>query len=106
MPETTKDEVESGFMGLMVVLARTIATSPEIVTVALIRTSPTREMRCHGNMNRKEGAAHDTSHMSAATIKTTTAGGIFNSRKCNGSAFSMILNPAGGVSKNEKSAIC
>ena len=42
------------------------------------RAKATEEGRYAGNVNSKDGAAHETYHISAATIRLRATGGNFN----------------------------
>ena len=82
MPDTTKEDDDSGFMGLTVVLARLNETTPDpLMTTPATATITEKRMRA-GNVNPNVGRAHVTSHISAAMRRPNTRGGTFNSRTC------------------------
>src|SRR6476661_11148683 len=79
MPDTTSEDVVSGFMGLTVVRACLNETIPKPLMMAPKTATLNAKTLREGNSNRKVGMAHEASHMSAATRRMSATGGIFNS---------------------------
>src|SRR5207249_8131446 len=86
MPDTTNEDVDSGFMGLTVVPARLNEVIPNPIMTTPATATVTEKKRCAGNMSPNAGMAHEASHMSAAMRRPTARGGIFNSSTCMASA--------------------
>jgi len=80
MPETTKDDDDSGFIGLIVVLARLKDATPTMIIIApVIAKLNANDLRPR-NTKLSAGIARETSHMSAASNTPTAKGGTFNTR--------------------------
>ena len=80
MPEITKDDDDSGFIGLIVVFARLKEATPKtIIIVPAIAKVSAKNSRPR-NTKLKPGTSRETSHMSAASNAPTAKGGTFNSR--------------------------
>jgi hypothetical protein len=69
-------------MGLTVVRACLNETIPNPLMMAPATATLTARTSPEGNSNSNAGMAHETSHMSAATRKTSATGGTFNSSTC------------------------
>ena len=72
--------MQSGFMGLTVVLAHLNETTPERQMTAPSSARLADERRFAGNLKSRAGVADEAHHMSAATITPSATGGSFNSR--------------------------
>src|SRR5437773_11775000 len=79
MPETTRDDVESGLMGLTIVFARLNETTPERQMTAPISARLADERKLAGNLKSRAGVADAAHHISAATITPSATGRTFNS---------------------------
>src|SRR6266478_4423425 len=79
MPETTRDDVESGLMGLTVVFARLNETTPERQMTAPSSAGLADERKLAGNLKSRAGVADAAHHISAATITPSATGRTFNS---------------------------
>ena len=79
MPPLTKEEVELGFIGLTVVLARRNEATAASATSApaATRTRETDTRAIAGTS--KDGTAKDASHMTRAVANASATGGTFNS---------------------------
>src|SRR5918999_5370910 len=82
MPDNTKDDDDSGFIGLNVVLARLNESTPDMTLIAPAIAKLTASDSRAGNTKSNAGTVHETSHISAADTRTTTTGGTFKSRPC------------------------
>jgi hypothetical protein len=79
-PEETSDDATSGVVGLIVVLARRNAMTPDTLKAtpipAIARATP---MRARVGVS-QDGVDRKTPHMTIATSTATAGGGIFSSR--------------------------
>ena len=80
MPEITKDDDDSGFIGLIVVFARLKEATPNTITIAPAIAKLNAKNSRLGSTKLKPGTSRETSHMSAASNAPTPKGGTFNSR--------------------------
>jgi len=69
-------------MGLTVVLARLNDRTPKALVTTPAPAKLTAKIPRAGNVNAKDGKAHERSQISAVVKNTTATGGIFNSRAC------------------------
>src|SRR6266478_5740252 len=78
-PEETSDEAASGVVGLIVVLARRNAMTPDTLKAtpiaAIARATP---MRARAGIS-QDGVARETPHITMAANTATAGGGIFSS---------------------------
>jgi len=78
-PEETNDDAASGVVGLIVVLERRNATTPDMLKAppiaAIARATP---MRASAGVP-QDGVDRETPHMTIATSTATAGGGIFSS---------------------------
>jgi hypothetical protein len=77
MPETTRDDVESGLMGLTLVFARLNETTPERQMAAPTSARLAEERKLAGNLTSRAGVADAVHHISAATMTPSATGGTF-----------------------------
>src|SRR3954454_4325619 len=78
MPETTRDDVESGLMGLTLVFACLNETTPERHMAAPTRPRLADDRKLAGNLTSRAGVADAVHHISAATMPPSATGGTFN----------------------------
>jgi hypothetical protein len=78
MPETTRDDAESGVMGLTLVFARLNETTPERQMTAPTSARLADERKIAGNLTSRAGVANAAHHISAATMTPSATGGTFN----------------------------
>jgi hypothetical protein len=74
MPETTRDDVESGLMGLTLVFARLNETTPERQMAAPTSARLAEERKLAGNLTSRAGVADEAHHISAATMTPSATG--------------------------------
>src|SRR3954471_2139403 len=79
MPETTRDDAESGLMGLTVVFARLNETTPERQMTAPRSARLADERKLVENRKSRAGVADAAHHISAATITPSITGRTFKS---------------------------
>ena len=80
MPESTNDDDDSGFIGLIVVFARLKEATPKTIMIAPAKAKISANNSRPWITKSSAGTAHETSHMRAATNTPTAKGGTFNSR--------------------------
>ena len=70
MPDNTKDDDDSGFIGLNAVPARLNETIPDMTLIAPAIAKLTASDSRAGNTKSNAGTVHETSHISAADTRT------------------------------------
>jgi hypothetical protein len=79
-PESTIDDVDCGFIGLMVVFARQNATRPKASNAAPTRASAMARGKRTNSRAGNAAELRDTPHIASPTSSATTGGGTLSSR--------------------------